>query len=257
MVQIKKQFIYNGYEYNKCKDLCKVKTSDVCDKLLNWSKNRPEDNYRVNEIMNKLRQTRVILGEIRVWKFRNQYFIYDGLHRYKASEKLYKQENIDLPINIIIFETLDEQLIIDEFIDINKSIPIPSLYIDDSNNTPFIQPIIREYQDNYPDFVKSTRSPQKPNFNRDIVVDVIHNIIKDRDDFTNIKLKNFLISINDIIKNNIESKIYNNKKPSDKCLEKCKNKNFYLFIYGVEYFKQLFEKKLYEYDNRNLIDLLL
>jgi hypothetical protein len=130
------------------------------------------------------------------------------------------------------------------------------LYIDDSTSTAYIQPIIREYQEAYPDFAKSTRTPQKPNFNRDATVDVIHNILKDRLDFDANKLKIFLNSLNEHIKTDVNNKKFYNKKPPKKCLEKCQDKNLYLFINGIEYFKQIFEEKLYNFDNQDLIDLL-
>jgi hypothetical protein len=236
--------IYTNYESNIQKKLCKIKTNELLKNIKNWSKNRPEDIVRVKEIKEKLKERLCIIGEIRIWKYKNNNYIYDGLHRYKASELLYNDENINLDLNIIIYETLNEQDIINEFIDINKSIAIPALYIDESLNVPYIQPIIRQYQEKYPSFAKSTRLPQKPNFNRDIIVDLICNILKNQADFTSQKLVEILEKINMIIKDDIINKNYYMKEPLKKCIEKCEKHNLYLFMYGNEYFRLLFEKHL-------------
>ena len=241
MVQIKTKIISRYYECNHEKTLCKVNIKDISSKLQNWSKNRPEDKVRVVDISNNLKQTKSVIGEIRLWKQGNSYYIYDGLHRYKAAELLSNNANINLDLYIIVYDTANELNIIEEFMEINKTVPIPSLYIDNSSNTSYIQPIIRQYQEAYPDFAKPSRSPQKPNFNRDCVVDIIHNIIKDKVDFTSHKLVEILDIINNCIKADVSNNIYYNKLPSAKVLEKCRKFDLYLFLYGIEYFKLKFD----------------
>lgn len=247
-MQFRKKVICKNYENNKDKVLCKVFIGDIANVILNWSHNRPEDNFRVNEIMNKIRVNKTIIGEIRIWKNKNTYYIYDGLHRYKACEKLYNNELINFEINIIIYDTIDENNIIEEFIDINKSIPIPSLYTDNSINNGFIQDSIRRLQEKYPDFVKTTRNPMRPNFNRDLVVDVIHNIIKNRNDISKVDLDNILIDLNNNMRENIDT-----LKINDKIYRKCKSKNLYLFMYGIEIFKQKLEEEINKQNNTDLL----
>lgn len=102
----------------------------------NWSKNRPEDTIRVEEIAKyyESNNIKIIPGTIHVWLHNEIHYIYDGLHRFLAAKLL--NENSLRPINLNILLSINyskfEDNIINDFININKSIPIPFIYVDDT-----------------------------------------------------------------------------------------------------------------------------
>jgi hypothetical protein len=215
----------------------------------NWEKNRPVDNIRVNEILEYYQNQKIDIapGIIYCWANNNKLYIYDGLHRYTAVEKLneitdYKK---NLKILVQINYSLDECDIVKDFININKSIPIPQIYLE--NESLIKKQTCQNIADNlcrkFPNFISTSRKPHIYNFNRDLIVDFISTLnidfkIKNADK----KVFNLLIKINleakeDILKNNIIHP------------KKCDKYNFYLFYKEKYYIKTFIEDNFTKINN--------
>lgn len=209
--------------------------------IKNWKKNRPADKFRIDEISEYYLKNNIKLlpGILYVWLNKDKYFIYDGIHRYEALKKLNKDD-----INILLYINLsnDEDSIIEDFININKSIPLPSLYTEKTEITKIqiCQNVAEHLCKKYPHFVSTSRKPHTYNFNRDQIIDFISTFN------INFKIKNLdyiiyqiLIKLNDHAKNKIlENKIIHPLK--------CKKYNFYLFYLDKIYIKSEVENALTE-----------
>lgn len=210
-------------------------------KIKNWKKNRPADKFRVDEIYEYYLKNKITLlpGILYVWLYKDQYHIYDGIHRYEALKRLNNNAmNILLYINL----SKNEKSIIEDFTNINKSVPLPLLYTDNTEKSKIYicQNIAERLCKNYPKFVSASRNPHTYNFNRDQIIDFISTFnidfsIKDIDYIIYkilIKLNN--VAKDKIVENNIAHPI------------KCKTYNFYLFYLDKLYIKQEIEKTLKE-----------
>lgn len=206
-------------------------------KLTNWNKNRPVCETRVDNIVeyyNK-KDIGIIPGVINVWYNNNNYYILDGLHRYTAGIKYGKNSTVILHINY----NKNENDIIDEFININKSIAIPSIYLEDDNIKKNVcESLVNKISINYPQFISSSRKPFNYNFNRDLLIEFFSNFDID---FTIQNLENkifdILMTLNDKAKYNvITGKISHPKK--------CLKYNFYLFFLEKNYIKKEVENTL-------------
>lgn len=209
--------------------------------IKNWKKNRPADKFRVDEIYEYYLNNNIQLlpGILYVWQYDNKYFIYDGIHRYEALKKL-NNENINILLYINLSD--NEESIIKDFTNINKSIPLPSLYIDNTevSKINICQNVSEQLCKKYPKFVSTSRKPHTYNFNRDQIIDFISTFN------INFKIKNLdyiiyqiLIKLNNHAKNKIlENKIVHPNK--------CKKYNFYLFYLDKSYIKCEIENALKE-----------
>src|SRR5574343_1223964 len=88
--------------------------------IVNWSKNRPPDNVRIEQIRKYYQDNNVDLipGIISAWKKDNEYIVYDGIHRLLAAYQYSQDMSLILQVNC----TDREQDIIDDFLNINKSV---------------------------------------------------------------------------------------------------------------------------------------
>jgi hypothetical protein len=209
--------------------------------IKNWKKNRPADKFRVDEIYEFYLNNNITLlpGILYVWLNKNKYFIYDGIHRYEALKKINKDD-----INILLYINLsdNEECIIKDFTNINKSIPLPSLYIDNTevSKIHICQNVAEQLCKKYPTFVSTSRKPHTYNFNRDQIIDFISTFN------INFKIKNLdYIIYKILIKLNYHAK---NKILENKIVHpiKCKKYNFYLFYLDKSYIKCEVENALKE-----------
>lgn len=142
--------------------------------LINWEKNRPPDLIRIKQIKDYFEQNNlnIVPGIISIWLKNNQYVVYDGIHRLMA----YLDTRItDMKIIIRLVSTDKEKDIIDDFLNINKSISIPSIYLEDGNELKKLicQNVANDLCAKYPKFVSASRKPFVYNFNRDNLIEFI------------------------------------------------------------------------------------
>lgn len=214
------------------------KTDELDSNLfINWEKNRPPDNVRVDDIYNYYIKNDVDLipGIIYAWINNGKLHVYDGIHRFLAALRCSKRMYLILQI-----KDCDEQEIIDDFLNINKSISVPSVYLEEGNVIKKLvcQNVTDMLCKKYPSFVSPSKKPFVYNFNRDNFIEFISNL--DIDFMrTNIDLVIFneLLGLNYVAENFVKSK-------EIKCPKKCHFYKFYLFYLDKSLIKRRIEENL-------------
>lgn len=203
--------------------------------IQNWKKNRPVDQIRVNDILNyyKFNNIKIVPGIVYAWYNNNVYYIYDGIHRITAANELDNNIKLILYINY----SKNENDIICEFSNINKSISLPNIYIDHNNEIKkeMCESIVDLLSTNYPKFISPSKKPLVYNFNRDMLVEFISTI---NIDFNTLNIEkqvyNILMELNLEAKNNIINSNISHPK-------KCEKYNFYLLYLEKHYIKSRIE----------------
>ncbi len=138
-------------------------------KIENWKKNRVPDNVRIKQIaLNYTDPCKEYLvdGLVSAWnpKGTQILYIYDGIHRYIASQKF--SNNLML---LKIITTDNEDLIIQDFKKINKSVSIPYLFLEDYNELKIIvcNSVMDMFIKEWPDNQSASRKPWACNYNKD------------------------------------------------------------------------------------------
>jgi hypothetical protein len=146
--------------------------------IVNWSKNRQPDNVRITDLSKYYAENsvRLIPGVIYAWQRSNtdKLEIYDGIHRLLAAYEY--GENMTCILSIRI--TNDESEIIKDFTCINKSVSVPSIYLEETNVFKKIvcQNVAEMLCKQYPTFVSPSRKPYVYNFNRDNLIEFISSL---------------------------------------------------------------------------------
>jgi hypothetical protein len=223
--------IYDDFVYRDDElDLQFYHSSDIdFSQFSNWSKNRPPDQVRIQQIKQHFlnNNTRLIPGIISAWdKEDGTFYIYDGIHRFLALKEILEQ-NPDQEFFILIqFKlTKREQEIIDDFINLNKSVSVPTIYIEDTDilKKTVCQNIAEELCKRFPTFVSPSRKPYIYNFNRDNLIEFISNW---QINFSKPGVQQ--IAFQELLKLNQEAKVYVNEM-NIAHPKKCKYHDFYLF----------------------------
>jgi len=220
-------------------------------KVKNWKHNRPCDLNRVDEIYKTIQINQKVDGIIYIAQQLEEneisYYCYDGNHRVSALKKLPNDLEIPLIINILFNATNNS--IIRNFSSLNKSCPVPTIFIKKPNEKRdkfklTLLEVTKYLIEKYPKNVSTSRNPQKPNFNRDQIMDKLYDHyvlinkfpnkeeIISRLEFINKKYHSYTIIKNPKDKKNItdkQKKKKNDNKISDKILKKCELTGCYLF----------------------------
>jgi hypothetical protein len=245
------------HTYNENHSIYKCKIGDLLkEPIINWSHNRPPDMVRCSDIASNIYTKKPILD----WLFymthdttTMKYHILDGIHRFVALKIIEKEnqkpEDFITPniyghsgdatwlyemivlCSIRVNPTLGEE--IDLFQTLNKSIPVPELYMVDKNSKKreVIESIVHTWQKDYKQHFTINRKPNIPNTNRELFIELL-TLVYD-------KLEMESMVLTPIYENNIESKIYelnnrirNNipKKISQKAIDKCIQTGCFLFL---------------------------
>jgi hypothetical protein len=246
------------HEYTNSHKILKIKIADLLSvPISNWKYNRPPDLIRCNDIARYIYTSKCPIDSMIYLSFNNikqTFDVVDGIHRY-TSLKIIKEHNsksldfvtpsdfgnnndakwlydsyiiVNLRINAL------EGELIELFINLNKSNPIPDLYIRDANKEKkdIIEKIVNDWTKKYPSHFSSNSKPYKPNINRDRFIDLVENIY-DKYEINNENkkfLEHVLERTNTNISYNIPKKITKSKSIHDKCLES----GCWLFIYTLE-----------------------
>lgn len=216
----------------------KTKFKDIDKNIyINWNKNRPPDENRVDELCKYYKENNVniVPGVIYCWKNDDKYEIYDGIHRYLSC---IKYNNPEMILLIHTNNTKKESYIKEEFLNLNKSICVPSIYLEENNYYKRIvsENVSKELCKKYPSFVSPARKPFQYNFNRDNLIEFISEL---QIDFSKYNIDKTILNILNSL--NYESKEYV-KRNSIKVPKKCEYSNFYLFFLDKSYIKSKIEE---------------
>lgn len=138
-----------------------------------WSRNRDPDMERVNEIL----ESRAYIPKfIHLAELEGEGLVcYDGNHRRVVLEKL-GGEGMCI-VDIMFGASSDD--VYQAFININKGVEVPEIYIEDTDNIKEeITKLVKGYETKYKVFVSTSSRCRAPQFNRDTFVENITKIYK-------------------------------------------------------------------------------
>lgn len=249
------------HQYNEYHKIVKVKISDLLKApITNWDYNRPPDETRCLDIARYIYLSKDSMDTMLYISFSNKkktFDVIDGIHRYTALKII--KENNSKSLDIITpsefggnddaiwlynsyiilnirFNSTEESLI-SLFKNLNKSIPIPELYVRDfeKERRTTIENIANTWQIKYKTHFSSNPRPNKPNVNRDKFIellDYLYEKYKIREK-TNVKLDYLLQDANTRISMNIPSKL------TISVIDKCTASGCWLFVYPLEKLKDI------------------
>lgn len=214
---------------NKNEELYLVNSKDFIKYTNNWEFNRPPDKNRVDKIKETIKNNTYVNSPIYIAEILDEnkiikYLCYDGNHRREA---FINSKPINIVINLI--KNADNDIIKERFLILNSGCPVPELYL---NNTDLYIKNITEYLIDkicirYKNHKSPSNKPRKPNFNRDLLNDILFTYIKSNKIYDGEELFQKIKNLNELYKN---GKHININKFSDKIKLKCKNNNCYLFL---------------------------
>lgn len=252
------------HSYSNIHFIVKCKVLDIFKmNISNWKYNRPPDITRCNDIASYIYNRKSIVDSMIYILFNNKkklYEIYDGAHRINALN-IIKDNNIliinnnnDTNINetkisdslnwlvesyIILnikFNCTDSD-IIESFKTLNKSSPVPDIYIRDetTERKKIIEQVAIKWQNKYNSHFVSSSRPYRPNTNRDRFIELLDNIY---DKYKIGETERDLSQIMDASNYNISMNIPSKLKLTQQIIEKCSSTGCWIFIYSIEELKQ-------------------
>lgn len=202
-----------------------------------WNRQRPVDEARITEIAASIENEDDVSGIISMaWHPTQDLVIYDGQHRWSALKLIYevnKESTIRAFVEIMWTATEDE--IEKAFKTINQAVSVSELYMDNSADVEKVKVKIQEFvarmSQTFPTFVSANKKPNRPNFNRDLVIDEIFRLWADIFE-RNVDISKIIKAImqtNTEYQRNELSSPRTAVKKNIKTYEKCAKANFWLF----------------------------
>jgi hypothetical protein len=171
------------------------------------------------------------------------YEVLDGIHRYTAL-KMLMEEPVDYITGLvgrgeaevlvnIRFDASDGTCV-DVFKSLNKSIPVPDLYMKDPDQVKrdIIESVVKKWSALYADHFSPSRKPVRPNMNRDTFIEVVTEIYDKYNTDNNVTIddiEHLLLECNRIALTQFAEE----EKPKS-AIEKCKKTGFWLFMMSAE-----------------------
>ena len=212
--------------------------------IKNWRFNRPVDKLRSKEIAAYLTKTKQPMETVfYLVKTDKGYEVLDGIHRYTAL-KMLMEEPVDYITGLvgygkaevlvnIRFDATDGETI-DAFKNLNKSIPVPELYMKDPDQVKrdVIESVVKKWTTLYADHFSPSRKPLRPNMNRDTFIEVVTEIY-DKHNTDNVltidDMEHLLLACN-----RTAYMEFAEEETPPKAIEKCKRTGFWLFMMSAE-----------------------
>ena len=197
-----------------------------------WKRNRPPDSVRVQEIKDAIVSQAYVPGILYCFSYfqdPEKLYIYDGGHRWNAI--------CDIPIDFCMCVKIikEDQDIVSDFTNINKAVPVPELFLEDTQNDAqkLTRDIVHFLCTRYKKMCSPSRHPKRPHFNRDILTEHMYTILSM---YTHVH-KNDVIRYIFQVNLNIQQ---NPDIPRDKAYLKCQENTMFLFINGIDTFVREF-----------------
>jgi hypothetical protein len=214
--------------------------NDIKMFIKQWNRNRAPDTTRVDEMIKFYKSGGYLPPIISIASLNDELVCYDGNHRRLVFNSI-EGEMFYCIIDIIFDATLKD--IFDAFNDVNKSVQLPLIYIEEASsgsagsagstggasNLQDITCVVKIFERNYKQFSSTSNRCRAPNFNRDSFVDNLYHIYKTLQCIYTVD--DIHVALNDL---NVEYSNGNLCRPhsvySSKVLEKCKSYGLWLFI---------------------------
>ncbi len=205
-----------------------------------WSYNRPVDEARVEEIKSYHEKTGHVDGTIRIAYILGEGFVcYESNHRRMALVP-----NMNVIVDVLW--DVSKERVIEEFIHINRAVSVPDLYTDVDMDATAKEKIVEYVKDmssfKYKAFVSTSGRPNRPQFNRDMLVQDITKVWKDIGCPIIMVLK-AIDSLNNAYKDEKFGMVHSKIK-STKILEKCSKGGLWLFAVDTNLNRDHIEKMI-------------
>ena len=142
-----------------------------------WKHNRPPDATRLAEIREWVQESKRVDGIIYLAWVDNELVCYESNHRREAIKGL---EGLHAILVDMMWDATDET-IKQEFFRLNKAISVPELFV--ANESRFsvdeLLKSVHGFCDNYSKLQSPSKHPQRPNFNRDLFLEDVYQIVKE------------------------------------------------------------------------------
>ena len=239
------------HTFSSAHKLIKTTVGDLLEyPIRNWEYNRPPDDIRCNEISNYLAKPEVQLLQpfyLHYDSKENMYYVLDGIHRYTALTMIEYKEIVNTKtVFIHIFNDLSKGMLVDIFENLNKTIPVPQLYVNvdkhDSSQISIIEEILTDYKKRYKEHFSPNGTFCAPNINRESFTNLLTDLYKLHNIRNKKGLEDILTKTNNSIKERIDSGMHTRSLPnkfSEKQKDKCRKSGLYLFLYNCEIIKTI------------------
>ena len=258
------------HTYTENHIIAKCKISDLLEgasanKIINWKHNRPPDTVRCRELAEYIYNKKQEVDWLFYMIVENDIFhIIDGIHRFHSLQ-IIKRENSKAPdyltpiligtnafantmvgtnnnstdwlyekyIFISLRKNMSNGETIDLFQSLNKSNPVPELYIAPHVNQQkraLIETVVNEWLDGFNTHFTSSKNPNIPNMNRDKFIEILDYVYEkyQLNNSTNYLLSEKLYELNSKLKASPP------KKTSPCALDKCIKTGCFIFLIGRE-----------------------
>jgi hypothetical protein len=211
--------------------------------ISNWKYNRPPDPLRIREIQSYIESTGLCDGELLLAILPGEGCVcYDGIHRLIACQSIFPRYGVRVRILMKATEAIVQQ----EFLRINKGVPVPELYFSQEEISRKILHLVTESVSllfssvsSIGNHLSSSRKPHRPNMNRDIFVEILTEILKQSYEheimsgrITPEMVVSWLQDINVLIREIYLPEVPEADKRRDaKMFEKCETSGWYLWLF--------------------------
>lgn len=188
-----------------------------------WKYNRPPDQDRVREIHEYMQTSKRMDGMIYIASIGDDLVCYESNHRREALKGL---DNMS-PILVDFLPNATDEIVKEEFLRLNKAVSVPELYFSRNSEQLFsdLKVAVDDFCETYKKHKVNSNKPQRPNFNRDLVMDEFYRIIKE----VNIDVEEF---IKRLCKYNRKLMMKDKSGLSSKVVEKCTETGLWLFAWS-------------------------
>lgn len=187
-----------------------------------WKHNRPPDADRVKEIHEFMKKSKRMDGMIYLATIGDDLVCYESNHRREALKGLEDMATI----LVDLLPNTNDNVLKEEFIRLNKAVSVPELYFSQDSEKIFrdLREAIDDFCEVYKKHKVSTNKPQRPNFNRDILMDEFYRIIKE----LNIDVEEFIKRLS-----RYNRRLLTKDKTglSKKIIEKCNESGLWIFAW--------------------------
>jgi hypothetical protein len=120
---------------------------------------------------------------------------------------------------------------VDFFKSLNKSIPVPDLYLQnpDQVKRDVIQIIVDRWEFRYAQHFSTSFKFQRPNMNRTVFVNLLDDIYEKYDDLDAVELEEKLMRYNEVVRQHFEG-----ETTPKTAIEKCGRSGLWLFMVGYD-----------------------
>jgi hypothetical protein len=190
-----------------------------------WKHNRLPDQDRVKEIHEFMKESKRMDGMIYLASIGNELVCYESNHRREALKGLDDM----LPILVDFLPSATDVMIKTEFLRLNKQVSVPELYFSHDPEQIFndLKLAVDEFCEKYKKHKVTSNNPQRPNFNRDTLMQDFSRVIKE----LNIDVEELLVRLTRYNKKLI---LKDKTGLSKKIIEKCTESGLWLFAWSTK-----------------------